>query len=495
MWNWYQKQLQDPQTPLLTDRQMDALQRKLLADFNASTPANRPSAGPANPTVRNLLLLQGYVSDGVLKMLNSTLGSTRDKAGFAKSALKAPVIAMLALASIVLGLMQGSAVGAWEKWVRGRMTSLPTPMDKDFWTQISKFAEGTAGLAASNWMYLGDLILWINGEIHGNRGFDPYMRIFGLSVLQRAINAIRGVRETALGTQGLSTKSLIPLLDAVKSTAGWYYEVEHAMGGGAGKLKQGERVERGEYASQGMLQGRSGFTPPAYGPTTISRRLIGDYISQWNDLKEKDPAGAQRALDNAKEEIQKLEDYHYRKYLAAGKPEDEARKLAQRDTWNDYQEINPAVAALLGRRPTQAQHDLMLAGLSGDRLAAAQTAESYWKAGAMALFNREGYITKEEAAASRQGAGKGFALPGLPRLPQMPRMPNPFRRVRVPGVNRGPARNVRRAVQRMVSSPLNKVRRGRAAVRRFVNRQRTPSLAGRKRSVVRRQPFAPYSLA
>lgn len=505
MWNFYQEFQKNPQAQFLTDRQMEALQRKLLADFNASTPANRPSAGPANPTVRNLLLLQGYVSDGVLKILNTTFGGVRDQSTFAKVAMKLPLIMMLALTSIILGLMQGAAVGSWEKWMRGRMSSLPTPVDKDFYTNFKRFAEGTIGLAASNFMYLGDLLLWLRGEIVGNRGFDPHMRIFGLSVLIRALNAARGALNTAKGAEGVSMNSLIPISDAVKSMTPFWLEVQNFVGDGQGELKQGERIQRGEYAIQGLLEGKTGFQPPTYGPTTISRRILSDAVSLWARNKDTNPAAAEEALTEAKTQVQKLEDFHYRQYLEKGYTEEEARTRAKRDTWNDYQEINPAVAALMGRRPTTAQHEAMMKALGGDRLAMAQKAEKFWKDGARALFNREGFVTREEGEAARSstGGGRGFNVPGMPSM-RLPGMPRPLRRAEAGRVESEPVRRVRRAVRRAANQPLERVRAGRRLVRRAARRvtrrtrrQTPPSLArrNRQRSVVRRSKFVPYSFA
>lgn len=414
MWNYYQRQKEHPGAPLLTPEQKDALQRRLLADFNAATPANRPSAATANSILRNILLLQGYPSDLLLKIVNTAFGGARDRKGFANVTAVTPALAGMAMMAILIGYVTSAVTGSWEKYIRGRQPSLATPLDSDFWTNWKRFAEGTLALAAPQLGYLGDIILSAMGEIRQNRGFDPSGRVLGLSLATRALIALRSAYNTARGA-GTAGDALVPLADVGRSLVPFWLETEHVLGQSMRARKQAERVMRGEAGIQGMMEGRTSFIPQAAGPTSVVRRNLGDAIDDWFQAnKAGDAATAAQKLQDAKVEVQKLEEYHYNRYLAAGKDPATARQMAQRDTWNDYQEINPAVAALLGRRPTQGQFDLLMQGITGDRRAIVDEGLASWKAGAQALFGRPGVVTREEVAAGRGGTGgRSFAIAGL----------------------------------------------------------------------------------
>jgi len=417
LWDYYQKKKAGHHAEIFTPSQMDAVQRKLLADFNASTPINRPSGSSANAVVRNLLALQGYVSDGLLKVIDTSFGgANRDRSLLAIAVGKLPMLAMLALMSVIIGYVQAAVTGLWEKKMRGRMTSLANPLDADFWSSWKRWGDGTFRLGMAQIMLLGDLVLAARGEIQGNRGFDPVGKVLVISYANRLFNAFRGVYNTAK-SGGTFKDSVVPLLDVLRSSFPLMLEAEHLFGKASGPLKQTERIQRVEAQLQGLLEGRSGFQPPSYGPTTVIRRNLGDAVGRWfMASKEGDATRAASELATAKTEIAKLEEFHYRKYLAAGKDEFTARKNAQKDTFNDYQDINPVVAAMLGKRPTEEQYQLIMSGITGDRRAVVDQGMAAWKAGAMELFGKQGSITREEAAASR--AGQGTALPGL-GLPRM----------------------------------------------------------------------------
>jgi len=473
LWDFYQrKKTGMPNPNMFTDRQMDAVQRRILADMNASTPANRPSSASANGIVRNLLLLQGYPSDMLLKIINGAWGSTRDRGVLANSIVKTPAIAMLSLVAILIGYLTSAVTGQYEKRIRGRIPSLATPLDKDFYTNWKRFAEGTLALGAAQFGYLGDIILAMMGEVRGNRGFDPTGRILGVSLITRALTALRGAYNTAKagGTLG---DTLVPMADVGRSMVPFWLETQRLLGGAQGSVKQAERVLRGEAQTQGLLEGRSGFQPPTYGPTTVFRRNLGDAVSKLFEAQQAgDAQGSAAALADAKAQLAKLETYHYQKYLAAGKDDATARQMAQRDTWNDYQDVNPAVAAMLGKRPTQAQYDLLRQGTTGDRGALVDTGIKAWQNGAQALFGRPGTITREETGAARAGVGgRGFNLPGV-RSVSFPGLPGGTRRRPETIPISAPVRGVRSRVRRSAEGPLRAVRAGTRSVRRYISRQR-----------------------
>ena len=475
LWDFYQKKKAGiPNAQMFTERQMDGLQRRILADMNASTPGNRPSAASANGVLRNLLLLQGYPSDMMLKIINSGWGSARDRGTLANSIIKTPAIAMMSLMAVLIGYITSAATGSYEKYIRGRVPSLATPLDKDFWTNWKRFAEGTLALGSAQFGYLGDLVLAMMGEIRGNRGFDPSGRILGVSLMTRALTALRGAYNTAKAGGTLSD-TLVPMADVGRSTVPFWLEAERVLGKAQGSIKQSERVLRGEAQTQGLLEGRSGFQPPTYGPTTVFRRNLGDAVSRWNEMQQAgNQQGAVSALADAKAQLAKLEEYHYQKYLASGKDDATARQLAQRDTWNDYQDVNPAVSAMLGKRPTQAQYDLLRQGTTGDRGELVDTGIKAWQNGAMALFNRPGTITREESAGQRAGGGgRGFNLPGV-RSVRFPGLPSRQRSISGGGgaLQPNPLREVRSRVRRAVESPLAAVRSGTRSVRNYVGRHR-----------------------
>jgi len=415
LWEYYQKAKAGP-ARLFTDRQFDAMQRGLLAQFNASTPANRSSAAAGNNVIRNLLTLQGYVSDGMLKLINVFMGGSRDRTAIATIMAKLPVLGGLALMSVLIGYVVGALTGEWEKRVRGRAPSLPTPLDGDFYTSLKRWGDGTARLSLAQLFYLGDLILAIRGEVSGNRGFDPVGRVFPISIAQRALGALRGM----FVTQGSVRDKLTPWADMGRSLVPWVTELENAFGQSVGAIKQGQRIIMGEAQVQDLLPERRAqpFTGPQYGPTTVVRRNLTDAVSRfWEKQQAGDSAGAAQALENAKVELKKLEDYYTAKYVKGGATPEAAVYKARQDLWRDYQELNPAVAGMLGKRPTKAEWDSIRGAITGDRAKAVDAGIAAWQAGARELFGRAAPITREDVAASRGGGG-GFrgGLAGVPSM-------------------------------------------------------------------------------
>lgn len=426
MWNYYQKVKSGKPARLFTGRQFDAMQRGLLAQFNASTPANRSSAAAGNNTIRNLLTLQGYVSDGMMKLINAFMGGNRDRAAIATIMAKLPVLGGLALMSVLIGYVVGAITGEWEKRIRGRAPSLPTPMDNDFWTSLKRWGEGTARLSLAQLFYIGDLILAVRGEISGNRGFDPVGRVFPISVIQRALNSFRGM----MATEGTVGDKLTPWADMGRSMVPWSLELENVFGTTVAATKQAERIWRGEAQINELLPERRAqpFLGPSYGPTTIIRRKLTDAVSDyWEKQQAGDAAGAEQALNVAKEEVKKLEDFYVAKYLKAKDAPERAAYKARQDIWRDYQELNPVVAGMLGKRPTKAEYDLIRGGITGGRAKAVDNGIAAWQAGAQALFGRAAPITREDVAASRGGGGRRGGFAGLPSaFPRGIRIPSAF---------------------------------------------------------------------
>jgi hypothetical protein len=263
--------------------------------------------------------------------------------------------------------------------------------------------------------YIGDAILGLRGEVQGNRGFDPIGRVFPLSVIQRAFSTMRGMYNTFRGA-GSTKDTLVPLADFGRSMTPYWLEVENAFNAAQGDIKQGERILRGEAQVQNLLpESRlQTMTGPAYGPTTVVRRNLGEAVSAYyNSAQSNDTAGANAALDRARVEMKKLEDFYTQKYMANGDDEMDARIKAERDVWNDYQEINPVVSGMLGKRPTQAQYDLIRSNITGQRGAVVDRAVQAWQSGAEALFGRTGSITREDVAGAGGGGGGIPSIAGI----------------------------------------------------------------------------------
>lgn len=420
LWDFYTKTQAGQQASIFTPRQYDAFQRKMVAEFNASTPANRASASSGSNVIRNLLTLQGYVSDGLLKLLNTSIGGSRDRTNIAAFATKTPILLTLAFMSVLIGYAAGGLTGEWDKRVRGRAPALPTPLDADFWSSFKRWGEGTTRLGLAQMFYIGDVILAMRGEVQGNRGFDPVGRVFPISIAQRTLNTVRGMFKTATGAGSL-TDSFAPAADFARSIVPYWLEVENAFGASQGGIKQGERIVRGEAQNQNLLpEARMQMlTGQAYGPTTIVRRNVTDSVSRMYEAQRtNDVAGVAANTATAKAELAKLEKFYTEKYIANGDDPEIAAAKAQRDVWNDYQELNPVVAAMMGKRPTKDQYDLIRKNITGERAAIVDRSIEAWQSGAMALFGREGSITREDIAGSRGGGmGSGGGVASVMRSP------------------------------------------------------------------------------
>lgn len=511
LWEFYQKnKAGDLSAKVFSDRQFDAIQRKWLADVNASTPVNRSSAASgqtsAASVVRNMMTLQGYATDALMKMLDVAVGGVNDRGMMAQALGKLPTQALMALMAVLIGYGAGALTGLWDKIFKGRMGAMPNPLDKDFWATFQRWKEGTFALGMSQLYYIGDLVLAMRGEIVGNRGFDPVGKVVPISMVQRFLGALRGVYNQFKNPLTSLGERLTPLADLGRSMVPYWAEAEHLFGRINQTGAQAIRLLRGEAQVNDLLEGRSGFQGQTYGPTTVIRRNLLEDVSEWYEaLDRKDPKAAAAAIENAKAEVNKLIQYHYQKYLKSGLDEQTAMQKAEKDAWNDYQDINPAVAAMLGKRPTDAQLELMLKGMSGDRLAAAKRGLAAWQAGAQELFGREGVTTREQMAENRAGGGSAGGLTrGLrPRAAVSRRGFS----LRTPGLASGGGgggggsvaarpRTIARQVTRRVSDAVghagqtvrNAVRSGASRVRRLSTSVRRAAAAPRVSKGRRRNP-------
>jgi hypothetical protein len=347
---------------------------------------------------------------------------------------KLPLTGAIAFMSLAIGMFSAALTGEWEKRVRSRIPTLASPLDADFWSSFARFKDGTIRLGLAQLFYLGDVLLAARGEIQGNRGFDPVGRVFPISVAQR-------IWRTAVGmwrTEGDISDKLQPLADFGRSLTPYWMEAEKLFGVEQGSTKQAERLARGEGNLQGLLpEGRSSITGSPYGPTTIIRRNLSEAVAALEKARDKgDDTAAQSAIDDAKSEMKKLEDYYTEKYVTRGDDPETAREKAQRDVWNDYQELNPVVAGLGGKRPTEAQYELLQSGLTGSRGEVFQKGMKAWQNGAMELFGREGVITREDVGAARGGVRRPRLATGPTQAMGVFRSP---RRGRGPHLTRLPA--------------------------------------------------------
>ena len=466
LWRYYQEAKAGTNPKIFTDRQFDAVSRRLLAEFNASTPANRSSAAAGNRLIRNLLTLQGYTSDGLLKLINS-FGAIRERGALAQTMTKLPHLAVLALVSILIGAFSLSLTGGWEKIARGRMPTLATPLDKDFYASLAKFGSGVTNLGLAQLFYIGDLLLGFKGDVVGNRGFDPLGRVFPVSIAQRIWRTLVGSWNTAKTGQADVGQVLQPMADFGRSVLPYWAEAERVFGLQQPVIKQGERMFRTEGQAQELLpETRMTSGGPLYGPTTIIRRDLGQAVSDLGEARDaKNPVKAQAAIVEAERQKKKLSDFYTAKYMAAGDDELTAREKAERDVWNDYQSINPVVAGLLGKRPTQAQYELLQQNITGQRGAVAKKAVEYWQNGAWELFGREGVVSREEVQTARGGSAR------------IAPVTNPYQIVGAAGRIRGeirtaPIGNTGYLRPARAARPLRPLRPGRAPARPRLRRPR-----------------------
>lgn len=408
LYDYYQAIKKGKKPTFFTDRQFYAVQRAMLAEFNASTPGNRASAAYGNSVLRALLKLHGYPADGMMKLFN-VFGGARSRTKMAALMVQLPLLAMLAFMAVIIGYFVSSLTGLFDKKVQGRITAKPTPLDADFWDGFKQWGLGTLRVSAAQLFYVGELILWARGEVQGNRGFDPAGRVFGVSVANRFYSTIVG----AVHTKGTIGQHLVPFADLGGSMVPWFAAVQNMLVASQSKMKQGERVIRGDADTEGLLP-KKGISSlgPSYGPTTIIRRQLGDAVSEyWEASQAGNTARAEAAFARAQAQLAQLRNFYLEKY--AGDPD--AYKKAETDIWRDYQELNPAVAGMLGKRPTAGEWQLLHGRMSGDRLQVVNDAVAAWQAGAMALFGKEGQVTREDVAASRRGGGGGNFL-GMPSI-------------------------------------------------------------------------------
>jgi len=403
LWDYYQNQKAGRDIPIYTDRQRDAVSRTLLAAMNSSLPSNRASVSSGSAIWRSVLTLQGYPADAMLKLINIPLSGTRDRRTAATIAAKLPMLFGIATMMLLAGAAADGASEYWKRRMQGIVSSQAGVLDKDFWDNKDKFASGVGRFLASNMFYIGDIILGLQNQIQGSRGFDPASRVFLVSLIQAFSNAAMGAVQTAKGA-GKGTDFAIPLMDAARRITPGANELSRLFGAN-NDARRSEQILAAEGRSQNMQMPRPGAAP-MYGPTTVVRRLLQEDVSSMARAQAAgDSEGYNKAFASAQGQIAKLEEYYIQHRTELGDTPEEAIKHAKQAVWRDYQETNPVVAAMGGRRVTNAEYQSLTSGATGERAEIQQRGIEAWQAGAQALFGRPGAITKEEVAATRGGSG------------------------------------------------------------------------------------------
>ena len=409
LWDFYQGEKSGLNSPMFTDRQREAVTRTLLALMNTSLPTNRASVGAGNALWRSVLTLQGYPADAMMKLINVAVGGTRNRTAAATIGAKLPLLIGIATMMLLTGAAADGASEYWKRRMQGIQSAQAGVLDRDFWENKDKFAAGAGRFLASNMFYLGDFILGMQNQIQGNRGFDPASRVFLVSTLQSLSNAVLGSYQTAQGA-GKGSDFMIPILDAAARLTPGAQEIRKIAGANT-DLRRSSQIFAAEARSLNMEMPRPGAAP-AFGPTTVVRRLLQESVGEMARAQAaNDSAGYDKAVESAKEQLAKLEEYYVKRRTELGDTPEEAAKHAKQAVWRDYQETNPVLAALGGRRVTNAEYQSLISGPTGERAETQQRGIAAWQAGAQALFGRSGAITKEEVAAARGGNGGVSSAP------------------------------------------------------------------------------------
>ena len=309
----------------------------------------------------------------------------------------------IATMMLLAGAAADGASEYWKRRMQGIQSSQAGVLDKDFWDNKDKFASGVGRFLASNMFYIGDIILGLQNQIQGNRGFDPASRVFLVSLIQAMSNAVTGAYQTAQGA-GKGSDFAVPLIDAASRLTPGAQELRKLFGANT-DLRRSSQITAAEARALNMEMPRPGAAP-SFGPTTVVRRLLQESVGNMARAQaEGDAVGYDKAVASAQEQITKLTDFYVEQRTKLGDTPEEAAKHAKQAVWRDYQETNPVLAALGGRRVTNAEYQSLTSGATGERAETQQRGIEAWQAGAQALFGRPGAITKEEVAATRGGSG------------------------------------------------------------------------------------------
>ena len=402
---FYQETKAGKPTHIFSAAQFEAVQRGLLAQMNTSLPTNRASVAAGNRMWRILLTLQGYPSDAFLKLINTAVGGTRNRTVAAQAASKLPLLIGIAMMAIIIGGMSDGASEYWKRKMQGIPSQNAGVLDRDFWQNKDKFMSGAGRFLAANMFYLGDVILGMQNQIQGNRGFDPASRVFPISLAQAFASSIQATFATYQGAGDMSDVAT-PMVDFFAKLTPGGMEIRNWFGDDR-TLRRSKSVTSAEARAAGMELPKQGGQRSA-GPTTIVKRNLESAVGAMEEARVSgDTEAYAKAEGQARAEMAKLENYYIKRETERGKSPEEAAKEAKAAVWRDYQEINPVSSALGGRRPTASEYQTITTGATGARAITQQAGISAWQQGANALFNKTGTVTRETASASSGGGGGG----------------------------------------------------------------------------------------
>ena len=401
---FYQETKAGKPTHIFSAAQFEAVQRGLLAQMNTSLPTNRASVAAGNRMWRILLTLQGYPSDAFLKLINTAVGGTRNRTVAAQAASKLPLLIGIAMMAIIIGGMSDGASEYWKRKMQGIPSQNAGVLDRDFWQNKDKFMSGAGRFLAANMFYLGDVILGMQNQIQGNRGFDPASRVFPISLAQAFASAIQTTFATYQGSGDMSDVAT-PMVDFFAKLTPGGMEIRNWFGANK-MLRRSRAITSAEGRAADMELPKQGGQRSA-GPTTIVKRNLESAVGAMEEARVSgDTEAYAKAEGQARAEMAKLENYYIKRETERGKSPEEAAKEAKAAVWRDYQEINPVSSALGGRRPTASEYQTITTGATGARAITQQAGISAWQQGANALFNKTGTVTRETASAS-SGGGTG----------------------------------------------------------------------------------------
>jgi hypothetical protein len=401
---FYQETKAGKPTHIFSAAQFEAVQRGLLAQMNTSLPTNRASVAAGNRMWRILLTLQGYPTDAFLKLINTAVGGTRNRTVAAQAASKLPLLIGIAMMAIIIGGMSDGASEYWKRKMQGIPSQNAGVLDRDFWQNKDKFMSGAGRFLAANMFYLGDVILGMQNQIQGNRGFDPASRVFPISLAQAFASSIQATFATYQGAGDMSDVAT-PMVDFFAKLTPGGMEIRNWFGDDR-TLRRSKSVTSAEARAAGMELPKQGGQRSA-GPTTIVKRNLESAVGAMEEARVSgDTEAYAKAEGQARAEMAKLENYYIKRETERGKSPEEAAKAAKAAVWRDYQEINPVSSALGGRRPTASEYQTITTGATGARAITQQAGISAWQQGANALFNKTGTVTRETASAS-SGGGTG----------------------------------------------------------------------------------------
>ena len=403
LWDYYQAQKTNPQARLFTGDQFDAVARALLAEWNGSTPGNRPSATVANPWAKTLMLLQGYSSNLSLQMLGSFAGTRGQKNGEWLANSFAKLGSILVIATL-MGLASQAEREWWKRRFQGVQTKNPTLLDAEFWSDPVTAAKASGMALASGIPYLGGLAMALHDVQSGGKGYDVSNQFVLASVVSKILQAGRGAYEMPLRDWD------VPAADLMRGLIPGFKEMAHM----AGMVRAGRNATAnlsGAIDRVGLPVPKAGATGQAsYSATTGIKQKLVDGIERWKAaMRDGDDTKAASALSDAEAQRDRLVAYYVEQ---RGMTPTAARAAA----WRDYEDLNPVRKAYKGKVMTAEEFAKVDAALGDDdRATQTRTALADFKEGGQVLFGKQVHDTKQasgpaeerEPRASSGGAGGG----------------------------------------------------------------------------------------